>query len=47
MDKYNLYGYVKPCNDVEGSYFYTKKENNVKEIGDYSKVKFQGKGRFI
>jgi hypothetical protein len=42
INKYNLYRYLKPCNDIEGSYFYTRKENDVKEIGDYSKVKFKG-----
>jgi hypothetical protein len=37
-----LDGYLKPCKDVDGSFFYTKKENKFMEIGDYSKVKFQG-----
>jgi hypothetical protein len=43
MNKCHMYGYLKPCKDIEGSFFYTRKENNFMEIGDYSKVKFQGK----
>jgi hypothetical protein len=42
MEKYDFYGWLKPCKDVEGFYFYTRKGNNFDEVGDYSKIKFRG-----